>query len=217
VLSRWKRFWSAAASPALSKEEQIGLYAEIWFLSEWLLPTVGPFAALSAWRGPFGSPHDFTLPSLSVEVKATMSHSGVHRINGVDQLEPPPTTPLFLFSASLCASGQNALSLPALVSSLASTLSSHPTSLELLEAGLASVGYDDLHAQEYESQVLSVTSPCLYAVIDEFPRITRRSLPEGLPLGVSRLEYSVDLSGFGKLVRARDREEFRDLLPREQS
>jgi hypothetical protein len=59
VLAKWRRFWGQLPLHMLSREEQLGLLAEIWFLSVWLLPKAGPAEALRRWRGPFASRHDF--------------------------------------------------------------------------------------------------------------------------------------------------------------
>jgi len=55
VLAKWRRFWGQLPRQMLSREEQLGLFAELWFLSVWLIPRVGIIKALAGWRGPFGA------------------------------------------------------------------------------------------------------------------------------------------------------------------
>jgi hypothetical protein len=38
VLAKWRRFWGQSPWQILSREEQLGLFAELWFLSVWLVP-----------------------------------------------------------------------------------------------------------------------------------------------------------------------------------
>lgn len=73
VLAKWRRFWGLLPRTLLSREEVIGLFAELWFFLVWLLPTAGPAATSERWRGPMGSRHDYEWLGFSVEVKATTS------------------------------------------------------------------------------------------------------------------------------------------------
>ena len=59
VLAKWRRFWGQFPQQMLSREEQIGLFAELWFLSVWLTQRIGVSEAVTRWRGPFGARHDF--------------------------------------------------------------------------------------------------------------------------------------------------------------
>ena len=74
VLAKWRRFWGQLPRQMLSREAQLGLFAELWFLSRWLLPRVGAAEAVARWRGPFGARHDFEWPGGSVEVKANTAN-----------------------------------------------------------------------------------------------------------------------------------------------
>src|SRR5207245_778158 len=90
VFARWRRFWGQLPQHLLSREQQLGLFAELWFLNVWLLPRVDAAEAVTRWRGPFGARHDFEWPTRSVEVKVTTSTRGpIHYIHGLDQLVPP--------------------------------------------------------------------------------------------------------------------------------
>ncbi len=115
VLARWRRFWGQIPQQMLSKQELLGLFAELWFLDVWILSRFGS-DAIKFWRGPWGSRHDFEWPDKSVEVKATTNSRGrIHRINGLDQLEKISGTDLYLFSLSLREEGGAQNTLPGLV------------------------------------------------------------------------------------------------------
>ena len=68
VLAKWRRFWSGVNQGVLSKEQQLGLFGELWFLSRWLCPSVGTAKALQMWRGPAGSRNDFEVQGMGIEV-----------------------------------------------------------------------------------------------------------------------------------------------------
>ena len=73
----------------LSREEQLGLIAELMTLKSLLMYNPD---AVSCWMGPRRARHDFIRPGLHLEVKAGMQQSaGKLRIHGVDQLSTEGT------------------------------------------------------------------------------------------------------------------------------
>ena len=133
-LARWRRFWSELPSPLLTREEQLGLFAELWFLHVWLYPRIGPAAAVQRWRGPFAARHDFEWPGRAVEVKGTTSQRGrVHTINGLDQLKPAEGGRLFLFSVRLRETASAHNSLPVLIELCREPINSDPEALSTFE------------------------------------------------------------------------------------
>jgi hypothetical protein len=200
VIRRWRQFWGRLPQSMLSVPEQIGLFAELWFLLTWLGTRGDVAMALSRWRGPTGSRHDFEWQEYSVEVKATTSvHHLVHRINGVDQLVPPERGSLLLFSIQVRQEEGAANSLPIVVGMLRSRIAANPDAALDLEDKLARIGYSSTHDAEYGRLRLRVGSEGLYRVDHDFPRITPSSFREGVPNGVGKIEYDVTLNGFDHL------------------
>ena len=207
ALAKWRRFWGQLPQQLLSREEQLGLFAELWFVSVWLLPRLGPPAVL-AWRGPWGSRHDFEWSDKSVEVKAaTHSRGRIHRINGIDQLEPPSNGPLYLFSLLLREEAGSMLHLPALIESCSTQLSGFDEALSHLESGLIQLGYSPTYKEEYSKLHLRVLDAALFYVNGDFPRITATSFSNGIPPGVERVEYQINLATFNNLIIAHEPQE----------
>jgi len=201
VLSKWRRFWALPLWQTLSREAQLGLFAELWFFSVWLIPKVGGIKALAGWRGPFGARHDFEWPGRSVEVKGTTSNRGrAHRINGLDQLLPPETGELLFFSLRLREEGGAINNLPGVIASCRNLLDGD--ALDRFESALAQVGYSPAHDEEYAKLKLRVVGQELFRVEGNFPRITPESFAAGLPSGIERVEYEINLSGFDHLRTA---------------
>jgi Putative PD-(D/E)XK family member, (DUF4420) len=96
VIRKWKTFWAQESKPILTEDQQIGLICELLVLSK--LCIVDSSKALSSWRGPLGEIHDFIFKDWSFEIKATRRGDRIHRINGIDQLNPLPMKKLMLFS-----------------------------------------------------------------------------------------------------------------------
>lgn len=209
VLAKWRRFWGQSPWQMLSREEQLGLFAELWFLSAWLIPRVGISKALAGWRGPIGARHDFEWPGRSVEVKATTSTRGrVHRINGLDQLAPPEQGELLFFSLRLRDEGGASNTLPGIIASCRSLLELDAGALSGFESALAQVGYSPAHEEEYSKVRLRIVDEGLFQVQENFPRLTQTSFAGGVPSGVERVEYEINLAGLEHLCVATKPEEF---------
>lgn len=209
VLAKWRRFWGQIPRQILSKDEQIGLFAELWFLSVWLFPKVGFAEAVKRWRGPFGSRHDFEWSGRSVEVKATTSTRGcVHHINGIDQLAPPFPGELLFFSLRMREEGGASNTLSSIVGSCRAQLASDPDSLGNFEKALMQARYSPAHDEEYEKTRLRIVEEALFRVSGNFPRLTVEELKAGLPSGVEGVEYRINVDGFKHLRLASKASEY---------
>lgn len=203
VIAKWRRFWGQSPKQLLSRERQIGLFAEVWFLTHWLISRFGAGDAVSCWRGPFGARHDFEWFSRSVEVKATTSTRGrIHRINGLDQLAPPDQGDIFFFSLHLREEAGTTNTLPSAIAACCIRLGEHPQALSQFENALAQAGYSPAHEDEYDKLRFRIVDQGLFAVRDDFPRLTTAQLQTDLPHGIEHVEYDINLSTFGHLCRA---------------
>ena len=204
VLSKWRRFWGQLPRQMLSREQQCGLFAELWFLSAWLIVRVGASEAVSRWRGPFGARHDFESAGRSIEIKATTSTRGhIHHVNGLDQLAPPENGDLLLFSVQLREEAGAANTLPSLVAVCRAQLEQDADALTHFENALVQTGYSPAHESEYAKLHLRIVDESLFAVRDDFPRIRLADFRNGLPPGVEHVEYEINLQGFRHLCVAR--------------
>ncbi len=205
VLAKWRRFWGELPRELLSRNEQIGLFAELWFLQYWLIPIVGANEAVVRWRGPMHGRHDFEWSKGSVEVKGTTAaHAPVHRISGIDQLSPPAAGELFLFSLQLREEGGATNTLPAMVETCLRSMAADEEVLSRFEALLASARYSTARSEEYAGFRLRVVEEALFTVREDFPRITREQFVDGVPAGVESIEYEINVSAFERLKVSRE-------------
>jgi hypothetical protein len=213
VIAKWRQFWLAPVGPSLGREEQLGLFAELWFLTFWLVPVVGVIRALKAWRGPHGSRHDVEMSGISFEVKASTSRSiRSHEIHGIDQLAWPDGGQLFLYSAVLADEGGGTNTLPGIVSRLRDLASADDEATVVLESGLSAVGYSATSIEDLDLRI-RVVDELLYRVDQGFPRIVRGSFHSGnVPSGVGMISYSIHLSGAERLIVARRPEDMAPLF-----
>lgn len=214
VLAKWRRFWGNIPQQLLSREEQIGLFAELWFLLYWLLPHLGS-GSISAWRGPWGSRHDFEWADKSVEVKATTtSRRRIFHISNLEQLEHPENGPLFLFGMSLKEETGTSNTLPVLINNIRGLISSDSDSLTQFENSLVQTGYSPVHEDQYSKLHLHNDESLLYTVRDEFPRITRENFEQDMLNGIEQIEYRINLNGYNEYITASEPDEIPFLFHR---
>ena len=219
IVARWKRFWGEMPLQILSREEQIGLFGELWFLLYWLLPKFGR-GVIHAWRGPFGSRHDFEWSSHSVEIKATTNTRGrIHRINGIDQLSPPESGQLFLCSINLNEEAGATHNLLTVIHSCRQHFERDDELLSRFENSLFRIGYSPAHDEEYSKATYRVKECVLFLVKDNFPRLVPDTFAGAPPPGIERIDYLINLNTFDNLIIAftpeqwtTNRESITDLL-----
>lgn len=191
TLARWRRFWGTGLGSALSSEAARGLFGELWFLRVWLLPHGS--AAVHKWIGPTGARHDFQWHHQAVEVKTTTASGHVHRINGLDQLSNPDSGRLYLFSLRVREEPAAHNNLTSIIQAISSGLVSDPEALDTFEQRLTQVGYSPFHDDIYRQWNYRIAEERLYLVTEGFPRLATTSFVNGLPAGVERVDYVINL------------------------
>lgn len=193
VLSKWRRFWSGMSQGLLSKEQQLGLFGELWFLARWLAPVVGFPKATAIWRGPLGARNDFESPTITVEVKTTSRLDRTCKINGIEQLMAPANGSLFLFGLEVREEGGATDTMPALIDEIRAGMAEDYESLSRFDTCLYAADYLDDLAREYGKLKLRVKREELFEVAGDFPRVTPHSLRQGMPPGISGVTYELSL------------------------
>lgn len=203
VLAKWRRFWGQLPRQMLSREAQVGLFSELWFLTYWLIPAAGAAMGIRMWRGPFGARHDFERPGLSIEAKGTTSTRGrMHKINGLQQLDPPEGGELLFFSLRLREEAGATNTLPLLIDACRQRVAIDPDAEGSFEVALSAAGYLAAHEGEYSKIHWRVIEDVLFNTRQEFPRIHAELFESGIPAGVEEIEYTINLSTFENLVVA---------------
>lgn len=203
VLAKWRHFWSGFGQGVLSKEQQLGLFGELWFLSRWLSPSVGFPRAVQMWRGPTRARNDFETRGLGIEVKTTSRIDGSHVIHGLDQLLEPGGGALLLYSLSVRDEASGTESLPRVVDEIRARLADDYATLSQFDATVYAGGFDDRLASEYSKLELRIREEGLYRVGDGFPRLVPQSITGGVPGGVSAIAYELRLDTAGSWMLAR--------------
>jgi len=189
-LEMWHQFMDRFGPDGLNPAEQRGLYGEIRFIHDYLIPHLGPGLAVAAWTGPQRKPQDFQLAGMAVEVKTSIAgqHQVMH-IAGEQQLDDTGLEALYLWHLSLRELRDGGRTLPEIVDAVRDVIRDEAGVSSAFEGLLIMAGYLDEHREKYETGYAD-RSASIFHVRDGFPRITERSLISG----VGDVRYSVTLA-----------------------
>ena len=187
-VKRWKAFMAGKKRGILSAEEVRGLFGELTFLQQLLDHTSTENDALTAWEGPESAQQDFIFGNTAIEVKTLSGRErNSVRISSEDQLDSlNDRIFLKIFRLSEKPESHRAISLNSLVKNISGSFSDH-TVLESYYDKLAKAGYVELH--EYDNPRFIVSEERLYCVTDDFPKLIRSELPDG----ISNVRYGIAL------------------------
>jgi len=73
-------------------------------------------------------------------------------------------------------------------------MDSDADALSHFETMLAHAGYSPAHEADYDKLLLRIVEAGLFRVEDDFPRLTPLSFAAGVPPGVERVDYTIDLT-----------------------
>lgn len=189
-LHTWERFLSRFGPDLLTTEQQVGLFAEVRFLVDEVMPLLAAASAVRAWRGPLGEPHDFRLGVCSIEVKSTTARGPqVFQVANLDQLDDAGLSALIVHHVAIEADAPGGQTLPEAVAEARGKLAAcDPAAGVDLDALLMEVGYIDAYAYAYDTRYRLATARWL-EVAGAFPRLTRA----GVPAGIANASYAVSL------------------------
>ncbi len=192
TLTRWRWFWNPPGQP-LSDREALGLFAELWFLDQWVgVDRDNVFA----WGGGEGTRHDFQWAGYSVEVKAATQRANgavIHSIQHLDQLEDAETGQLYLFSLVVARDRLAESSLSSLVTRCSEQLRDAVDVREYFLRMVSHRGYSPAD-RSLETASYRIVGEAIYEVVGEFPRLTAGSVPFGIPTGVTDMSYKIDMA-----------------------
>lgn len=161
----------------LSQDDEVGLWGEIWFLSQ--APDADRLA--SGWTTPEGGPSDFVIGGACAEVKTSRSRLR-HFISQAQADRPMGDLKAYLLSLWVGLDPELGTTLPALVDLLLGRLHDPARVLK----GLLHRGYSPVDRHNYQTPFVLLEAPTWFFV-EAVPRV-RLADP-----GVSRLRYMVTL------------------------
>ncbi len=87
-----------------------------------------------------------------------------------------------------------------LVEAISHQLEANAELIGLFEDRLAGANYSPLHAERYREVRFRIVDERLYRVANDFPRLSSTSFVHGVPAGIERIEYEVNLETCQHLI-----------------
>ena len=187
-IKSWANFLKPSRS-GLSFSEFIGLFGELYILAEHLKSTLGAKDSVRAWIGPEDKKQDFTLDNWAIEVKTTTSgDKQTIRISSLDQLDKI-TNNLYLLRVVITpATTDDGISLGDLYKRCLDSVE-HDVAVQGMFLQKASSLYGKASENQIEEQY-KVVSVKLFDVVDDFPKLTRDSVLQG----ISEASYEISIA-----------------------
>ncbi len=189
-LHTWERFVSRFGPGWLSNEQQVGLFAELVFLTTEVIPALAAASAVRAWRGPYREAHDYHFRAAAVEVKATTVRNPTSfQVSNLDQLDPATLETLLIYHVTIEVDSPTGNTLPEMVEQVRRALgTTDPAAVNDFDSSLMEVGYLDAHIEFYGRRFRVAEVRWLH-VAGGFPCLTSVSVP----IGIASASYSVSL------------------------
>ena len=174
---------------AVSVETVRGLFGELWVLRQLLNYTGDASETVSAWCGPDKVHQDFIFRDTAIETKTLSGRErNSVRISSEDQLETLSDR-LYLSVLRLVTTSEpssHAFSLNELVHIVENELAV-AMALDEFYRKISSIGYFEL--PDYDEPFFIVANQQFYHVKEDFPRLARSELPDG----ITRVSYNIRL------------------------
>lgn len=194
-IAKWVDFFSRSKS-STSREAILGLIGELHFIDHWL---DSPNVTYNCWTGPLGESKDFRGSNIDVEVKVTGNVGGplVHKVSSLDQLQPVPPKPLYLFSMRVDLGPKNKFKLIELIDKVRKSpiFSESLSGSSYFSEAISRFNFDEGIDDEYSTY--EVLDERFFLVNEDFPRVRRESFI-GVP-EVTSLQYNLDLTSIDGL------------------
>lgn len=181
--------------PDITPAEQIGLFGELWVLSNVLFPTVGT-RVCHLWSGPERERHDFVGQAVHVEVKTTTRSEPKHEISRLDQLRAPNGKRLLFISVLIEKSLGGDETLADLVDEIREKVGADGHALDVFDARLALLGWNESLRQTGALLRFTFNTVRVFEVAGSFPRLPDDYVP---PLGVAGIKYSINVGSLPSL------------------
>lgn len=189
-IASWKLFFSKTRDGVLSQRRRVGLYAELSFIIEKLIPTFGA-GFLKYWAGPEGKPHDIEMGKLGIEIKSSTGTKG-HKatISNEQQLDDEGLDCLYLYFNAISETNNHPATIPAAIADIKKVIAHDEGSIEEFEVKLMNVGYNPIFEDKYNKWGYKVKETRVFRVEEGFPRIISKNVPNGC----GGIKYNVELS-----------------------
>lgn len=182
----WKKLFRPN-SAKMSDSEIMGLIGELLFLHDYMIPQWGIEKSLDSWMGPEKTQKDYSTESFWYEIKAVSAGKESIRISSIEQLDGDDEGYLAVYCLEKMSPSFSGIKLNGLVQNLMTkmgTLSNRETFMSKLSL----YNYD--FSPEYDNFVYTNVGFSMFRVLEGFPRLCRKNIPNA----INKIQYDLFLS-----------------------
>lgn len=182
----WKKLFRPN-SAKMSDSEIMGLIGELLFLQDYMIPQWGIEKSLDSWMGPEKTHKDYSTESFWYEIKAVSAGKESIRISSIEQLDGDDEGYLAVYCLEKMSPSFSGIKLNGLVQNLMTkmgTLSNRETFMSKLSL----YNYD--FSPEYDNFVYTNVGFSMFRVLEGFPRLCRKNIPNA----INKIQYDLFLS-----------------------
>ncbi|PLX70372.1 MAG: hypothetical protein C0602_06060 [Denitrovibrio sp.] len=183
IFYKWSEFFENNKHNRLSAEEIIGLFGELYYLSQLIISASVQNInnVLLSWRGPYGNTHDFVLDKKHVEIKTRMISTAEIKISSEYQLEPSAGKRLELVIVLIDESFPNGDSISTVLQNIKYSIQLNKGDFSIVLDALSKNGVTTTNATDYDNYRFEVIRATTYNCDDiNFPKLTRSGIPEAV-------------------------------------
>ena len=201
IFKDWKSYFIEELD-SFSLQKQLGLYGEMYFMYNILFKELGIDTALNAWKGYKKNRHDFELPDISFEIKATTTNNPLRvKISNEKQLEKGQLKHLYLGVYNMVSSEAKSGDLPRLLTQIIDSIKDLQLKNEF-KRNVMSLGYNFEKESEYNRSYSIVNQDkVFYEIDDTFPSIGVKDLIKlGKNKAIMDIGYTINLDACSKYI-----------------
>jgi len=182
-LLRWQEVFKKSSNKILSKEKQIGLIGELFFLKDIMFKELSIQASMQTWQGPLEGEQDFAFKDNLYEVKTQLSSSDHKiKISSLEQLNNESGR-IFLSHQIITPNIEDAedvdkdiVSLQELIHEIRKILIDDINTLDQFESIIHEAGYIDNEA--YNIDRYSLSKRRIFMIDEIFPILVKKNIHE---------------------------------------
>lgn len=180
VLFKWQTFFAKNSIMGLSEQQQQGLFGELLFIAQLIKFTNQPRKIVSCWYGAEKEKVDFQFDHVGIEIKTSSAGKPYKvTISAEDQLETV-NIKLFLYCIMVEKSKRDGITVLEMINDVKKLLEEYPDVLAEFNYKLFLSGIIEPQLKEENLKKFIVKDTFYYSVTEEFPRITRDIIPNGI-------------------------------------
>ena len=189
-IAKWKKLFDKIKSTLLTEEEQKGLVGELLFISESIENEVSKDLMIENWFGPDYYNKDFVINNKGFEIKTTTQDRPTIKISSEQQLDKQDLNILYLIQYNLEESKSNGFTLPELINKVSLEIAVNYILKSKFDEKLLQIGYNHDDYSKYDKKYKLIEKN-VYNVNDDFPKITKSTLPKGIFNSIYNIEILV--------------------------